>query len=78
MCLILGIQYCYRALTMFINCSIVHHVYHVHHVPLRVWLILGILYYYRALTMFITVLPKPDETYICAPKVFIFSITKGS
>ena len=36
---------------------------------LRVWLILGILYYYRALTMFITVLPKPDETYICAPKV---------
>jgi len=34
----------------------------------RVWLILGILYYYRALTMFITVLPKPDETYICAPK----------
>ena len=35
----------------------------------RVWLILGILYYYRALTMFITVLPKPDETYICAPKV---------
>ena len=43
----------------------------------RVWLILGILYYYRALTMFITVLPKPDETYICAPKVFIFSFTKG-
>ena len=54
-----------------------HHVHHVHHVPLRVWLILGILYYYRALTMFITVLPKPDETYICAPKVFIFSFTKG-
>jgi len=34
----------------------------------RVWLILGVLYYYRAITMFVTVLPKPDETYVCAPK----------
>ena len=35
----------------------------------RVWLMLGILYYYRAVTMFITVLPKPDETYVCAQKM---------
>merc|ERR1712061_882164 len=27
------------------------------------------LYYYRAITMFVTVLPKPDESYVCAAKI---------
>ena len=35
----------------------------------RVCLVLGLLYYYRGITMFITVLPKPDTSYVCAPKL---------
>ena len=35
----------------------------------RIWLVLGLLYYYRAITMAVTVLPRPDPTYTCRPKV---------
>ena len=35
----------------------------------RIFLLVGIHYYYRAVTMAVTVLPKPNEEYICAPKL---------
>ena len=35
----------------------------------RVWLVLAVLYYYRALTMAVTVLPKPDVSYQCRPRL---------
>ena len=40
----------------------------------RIWLVLGLLYYFRAITMTITVLPRPDPTYLCQPKVKIVEI----
>merc|ERR1719219_919495 len=34
----------------------------------RIFLLVGIHYYYRAVTMYVTVLPKPNDDYVCAPK----------
>jgi len=34
----------------------------------RMFLLVGIHYYYRAVTMYVTVLPKPNDNYVCAPK----------
>ncbi|XP_023323244.1 phosphatidylcholine:ceramide cholinephosphotransferase 2 [Eurytemora carolleeae] len=35
----------------------------------RIFLMVGMLYFYRGITMYITVLPKPDTTYYCSPKL---------
>jgi shingomyelin synthase len=35
----------------------------------RIFLLVGLHYYYRAITMCLTVLPKPNEEYICEPRL---------
>ena len=35
----------------------------------RIFFLMGIHYYYRAITMYVTVLPKPDQDYICEPQL---------
>ena len=46
-------------------------IFHKHRfiVLRRIFFLVGIHYYYRAITMYVTVLPKPDQDYVCEPKL---------
>jgi len=46
-------------------------IFHKHRMIVlrRIFLMVGMLYMYRGITMFVTVLPKPDSSYYCSPKL---------